>query len=232
MSVRAGARPGEWNGQDDRDQGMRFGLASVEQWNLGLSASAVAASLALGTPHFATSLAAGALLEAVNLGALRRSAVRFFAGEMGRSWTGAFALRFLYLAGGIFLTLQAGAHPVALLIGLSIAMPAVLVDAWLNRPPILDPATLPILLDDEPDDETREAAELAGRDERLSIFGRLFPTATLPKGTVPSEPVPFESATSQDLPIASLATRSHSTEAALPNAEMGPARPGPDETRR
>lgn len=216
MDVRAGARPGEWNGQDDRDQGMRFGLARVEQWNLGLSASAVAASLALETPHFATSLAAGALLEAVNLGALRRSAVRFFAGEMGRSWTGAFALRFLFLAGGIFLTLQAGAHPVALLIGLSIAMPAALVDAWLNRPPILDPATLPVLLDEEPDDETREAAELAARDERLSIFGRLFPTAALPKETVPNVSLPSQSLSS---PL-------------LPNAEMGPARTGPDETRR
>ena len=154
---------------------MQFGLAKVEQWNLGLSAGAVAASLALGTPHFATSLAAGALLEAVNLGALRRSALRFFGGEMTRSWTGAFALRFLLLAAGIFLTLQAGAHPVALLIGLSIAMPAVLVDAWLNRPPILDPATLPVFLEDEND----EAEDLA-RSEGLSITGELFPTHVTP----------------------------------------------------
>ncbi|MBY0399022.1 hypothetical protein K2X89_01920 [Myxococcota bacterium] len=194
-------------------------MAKVEQWNLGLSASAVAASLALETPHFATSLAAGAFLEAVNLGALRRSALRFFAGELGGTWTGAFTLRFLFLAGGIFLTLQAGAHPVALLIGLSIAMPAVLIDAWLNRPPILDPATLPVLLDEDIDDETREAAELAARDERLSIsgsifgsiFGRLFPTATLPTETLPTAQIPT---------------------ATLPNAERGPESPGPDETRR
>ena len=204
----------------ERNESMRFGLARVEQWNLGLSASAVAASLALETPHFATSLAAGAFLEAVNLGALRRSAVRFFAGgEMGRTWTGAFALRFLFLAGGIFLTLEAGAHPVALLIGLSIAMPAALVDAWLNRPPILDPATLPVLVDEDVADEVREAAELAARDERLSIFGHLFPTATipaalpvvLPKGTAPTGTLPSQNP---------------------PNAEMGPASPGPDETRR
>lgn len=163
---------------------MKFALARVEQWNLGLSASAVAASLALETPHFATSLAAGALLEACNLGALRRSALSFFTGQMTRSWTGAFALRFLLLGAGIFFTLQAGANPVALLIGLSIAMPAVLIDAWLNRPPILDPATLPVFHDDE---EVDEEVEQALRDERLSLgaltgsmTGQLFPTHVRP----------------------------------------------------
>jgi hypothetical protein len=166
---------------------MSFALAKVERLNLGLSASAVAASLALESPHFATSLAAGAFLEALNLGALRRSAAHFFAGEMTRSWTGAFALRFLALGAGIFLTLQAGANPVALLIGLSIAMPAVLIDAWLNRPPILDPASLPVLLDGELDgeldDDARESAELSARDEKLSLLGRLFPTRVLPPPT-------------------------------------------------
>jgi hypothetical protein len=164
---------------------MKFALARVEQWNLGLSASAVAASLALATPHFATSLAAGAFLEAVNLGALRRSALRFFGGEMTRSWTGAFALRFLLLAAGIFLTLQAGAHPVALLIGLSIAMPAVLIDAWLNRPPVLDPATLPVFLDDE-SDETDPVA----RAEGLSLTGELFPTHVTPRASTQWESQP------------------------------------------
>lgn len=154
---------------------MKFALARVEQWNLGLSASAVAASLALETPEFATSLAAGALLEALNLGALRRSAMSFFTGQMTRSWTGAFALRFLFLAAGIFITLQAGANPVALLIGLSIAMPAVLIDAWLNRPPILDPATLPVFLDDE---ELDDAAEQALRDERFSMYGAMYGAMT------------------------------------------------------
>jgi len=168
---------------------MKIALARVEQWNLGLSASAVAASLALETPHFATSLAAGALLEALNFGALRRSALRFFAGEMTRSWTGAFALRFLALAAGIFLTLQAGAHPIGLLIGLSLAMPAVLIDAWLNRPPILDPATLPVLLDDDADDDAGETAELAARDERLSILGRLFPTRVTPRAPRSDSPL-------------------------------------------
>lgn len=164
---------------------MRFELAKAERWNLGLSAGAVAASLALATPHFATSLAAGALLEAMNLGALRRSALRFFSGELTRSWTGAFALRFLALAAGIFLTLQAGAHPVALLIGLSLAMPAVLIDAWLNRPAIVDPATLPVLLDEEPDDDAHEAARQADRDAGLAWSGSLFRTRILPPSRAP-----------------------------------------------
>jgi len=158
---------------------MKFALARVEQWNLGLSASAVAASLALETPHFATSLAAGAFLEAVNLGALRRAALRFFGGQLTRSWTGAFALRFLLLAAGIFLTLQAGANPAAMLIGLSLAMPAVLVDAWINRPPILDPANLPVFLEDEADDETDDDLDEAaseGRTKGFSLTGELFTT--------------------------------------------------------
>ncbi|MEZ4332192.1 MAG: hypothetical protein R3F35_10590 [Myxococcota bacterium] len=208
---------------------MKFALAKVEQWNLGLSAGAVAASFALETPHFATSLAAGALLEAVNLGALRRGAVQFFAGRMTRSWTGAFAFRFLALAAGIFLTLQAGAHPVALLIGLSLAMPAALIDAWLNRPPILDPATLPVLLGEELgeglDEDAREAAELARRDERLSLLGRLFPTHVVPTGLVALEgagtaPAPAASEAAGESPAV---------------AEMNPdqtVRSGPDETRR
>lgn len=181
----------------------KLSLAKVEQWNLGLSASAVAASLALETPHFATSLAAGAFLEALNLGALRRSALQFFSGRMTRSWTGAFALRFLVLAAAIFLTLQAGANPVALLIGLSIAMPAVLIDAWLNRPPILDPATLPVFLDEE-DDEAAEPGSRADawgegveHDAGLSLTGELFATHWTPRapGANDSQPTALHPAT-------------------------------------
>lgn len=145
---------------------MKFELAKVEQWNLGLSASAVAASYALVTPHFATSLAAGAFLEAINLGAIHRAAQRLFAGElMSGGWVGGLSLRFIILGTAIYLTMHAGANPIALLIGLSIAMPATVIDAWLNRPPILDPATLPVFLDDRIDD---------GEDDRLWQIGRLF----------------------------------------------------------
>ena len=145
---------------------MKFELASVEQWNLGLSVSAAAATYALATPHFATSLAAGAFLEAINLGAIHRASKRLFAGEiMSGGWVGGLSMRFLLLGTAIFVTMQAGANPVALLIGLSIAMPATLIDAWLNRPPIVDPATLPVFLDDGIDED---------EDDRLWLNGRLF----------------------------------------------------------
>jgi hypothetical protein len=145
---------------------VKFELAKVEQWNLGLSASAVAVSYALVTPHFATSLAAGAFLEAINLGAIHRASKRLFAGElMSAGWVGGLSLRFIILGTAIYLTMHAGANPIALLIGLSIAMPATLIDAWLNRPPIVDPATLPVFLDDGIDD---------GEDDRLWQTGRLF----------------------------------------------------------
>ncbi len=138
----------------------------MEQWNLGLSAGAVAASYALVTPHFAGSLAAGAFIEAINLGAIHRAAKRLFAGElMSSGWIGGLALRFILLGAAIFVTMRAGAHPVALLIGLSIAMPATLIDAWINRPPIVDPATLPVFLDDGIDDD---------EDDRIFQTGRLF----------------------------------------------------------
>ncbi len=145
---------------------MRFELAKVEQWNIGLSASAVAASYALVTPHFATSLAAGAFLEAINLGAIHRAAKRLFAGEiLSRGWVGGLSMRFIILGVAIFITMNAGANPIGLLIGLSIAMPATIIDAWLNRPPIVDPSTLPVLLDDGIDQD---------EDDRLWQNGRLF----------------------------------------------------------
>lgn len=145
-------------------------LERVERLNLGLSAGAIAASYALATPHFATSVALGACLEAVNFGTLMRGARHFFAGDIQGAgpWMGVFAMRFLMLGAGIFIFLQLGANPAALLIGLSIAMPAALIDAWLNRPPVVDPATLPALgADDESWDRWSvwRAAETAPREE-------------------------------------------------------------------
>ena len=144
-------------------------LERVERLNLGLSAGAIAASYALETPHFATSVALGACLEAVNFGTLMRGARHFFAGNIRGAgpWMGVFAIRFVMLGAGIFFLLQLGAHPVALVIGLSIAMPAVLIDAWLHRPPVVDPSTLPAL---ETDEESWErwsvwrASEVAPRE--------------------------------------------------------------------
>ena len=141
-------------------------LATVEQWNLGLSAGAVAASFAFATPFFAISLAAGAFLEAINLGAIHRAARKLFPGEMmSGGWVGGPAIRFMLLGTAIYLTITSGAHPVAFVVGLSIAMPATVIDAWINRPPVVDPATLPVFLEDGIDE---------GEDSRLFQIGRLF----------------------------------------------------------
>lgn len=163
---------------------MKLELARVERLNLGLSAGAVAASFALVTPHFAGSLAAGAFLEALNLGAIVRGAQKFFGGDVGgtRGWIGVFSMRFLTLGAAIYVTMQAGANPAALLIGLSIAMPATVIDAWFNRPPVLDPATLPTFLEPDADLDTDAAAAQARSDaeywDNYSVWrpGRLITT--------------------------------------------------------
>ncbi|HXV37240.1 MAG TPA: hypothetical protein VEC18_08825 [Myxococcota bacterium] len=122
----------------------------IERWNLAISAGAVATSLALATPAFATSLAVGAALEAANFRALRRSAQFLFSGVLPsqRAWGAVFGLRFALLAIGIGAALYFGADALGLLIGLSLIMPATLIEAWRSRPPI-DP-NAPRLDDDDP----------------------------------------------------------------------------------
>lgn len=102
---------------------------------------------------FATSLALGAALEAFNYGALHRSARALFGGAIqgGGPWVAVFAMRFVFLSVGIILSMQAGADPVGLVIGLSLAMPATLIMAWINRPRVTDPETLPALDADDPE---------------------------------------------------------------------------------
>ena len=122
----------------------------IERWNLGISAGAVATSLVVATPGFALSLALGAVLEAVNFRSLQRSA-RFLLFEAiggARGWIVVFALRFSLLAVCIGAALYLGAHAIALLLGLSLIIPAVLIEAWRNRPPIL--ADAPALDADDP----------------------------------------------------------------------------------
>lgn len=122
----------------------------MERLNFGISAGAVAAGFALASPAFATSLAVGAAIEAVNFRALRAGATQLFAGNLvaGKAWAMGFGVRFAFLAVAISLALGAGAHPVALVIGLSTTIPAVLVGAWLQRPAV-DP-TAPALDADDP----------------------------------------------------------------------------------
>ena len=122
----------------------------IERTNLTLSAGAVAASLALASPGFAVSLAVGALLEAWNFRGLRRSAQFLFWGQIRGSggWLGVYSLRMSLLVIGIGAALYFGAHPVGLLIGLSLIMPATVIEAWRARPPV-DPAA-PSLAEGDP----------------------------------------------------------------------------------
>jgi hypothetical protein len=122
----------------------------IERWNLAISAGAVATSLAVATPLFATSLAVGAALEAANFHALRRSAQFLFWGVMPgeRAWAAVFGMRFGLLALGIGAALYLGADAVGLLVGLSIILPATVIETWRSRPPV--DANAPKLDDDDP----------------------------------------------------------------------------------
>jgi hypothetical protein len=113
-------------------------LDPVERLNLGISAGAVAAGLALASVPFAASLALGAALEALNFRVLHGAAERLFAGDlaMGRAWAVGFGARFVMLAVAIGYALHAGAHPIGLTLGLSTIVPAVVAGAWLQRPPV------------------------------------------------------------------------------------------------
>jgi hypothetical protein len=122
----------------------------MERLNFGLSAGALAVSLAVASPAFSSSLALGVALEAVNFRALRVSASRLLSGELqgSRVWTVLLALRLTLLLGSMGLALAAGAHPIGLLIGVSMVVPAALIGAWILRPPI-DPSA-PALPPDDP----------------------------------------------------------------------------------
>ena len=119
----------------------------VERLNLALCAGAVLASYPLVSPAFAASVAAGGLLEAANFRGLARAGQRLFAGRQ-HSWTAGWALRFALLGVGIAAALYFGADPVGLVVGLSLIVPAALVEAWRSRPPVL--ADVPALPPEDP----------------------------------------------------------------------------------
>ena len=130
----------------------RAGLLRVERLNFTLSAGAVAASFAFFTPQIASSVAAGALLEVVNFRSMHASARSFFAGRFGGAglWVGVAGLRLAVLGGAIVLAVMLGAHPVAFVAGLSIVLPAVLLDSWWNRPAVIDQSDYPVPDPDDP----------------------------------------------------------------------------------
>jgi hypothetical protein len=128
-------------------------MATVQRYNLLMSAGAIAASLVLSSPRFAGSLALGALVETVNFRALWRFSQRgLFAGAAAPHlavW--AFAMRFLVLGFVVWALLASGAHPIGFLLGLSLIVPAMLLAAWRNRP-----APGPLTSGPPPDDESWE----------------------------------------------------------------------------
>jgi hypothetical protein len=109
---------------------------AVQGLCLAFSAGAAAASWALVSPRFAGSLALGAALEAVNFRALFGYWQRALIGSERFGWArfASFGLRFVALAAAIWAALALGAHPVGLLIGLSLVVPGVLLAAWRARP--------------------------------------------------------------------------------------------------
>jgi hypothetical protein len=125
-------------------------IEPIERWNLAISAGAVTTSLVFTTPAFALSLALGAALEAANFRGLQRSARFLLFDAVGGSsgWIAVFALRFSLLAICIGAALYFGAHPIGLLLGLSLIMPALLIEAWRTRPQI--DADAPALDADDP----------------------------------------------------------------------------------
>lgn len=143
-------------------------LAPVERTNLALSAGAAALALVATGPGFAASLLAGAALESVNFRGLHRTSAAFFTGELpgGGAFRAIAGLRVLLLAVGIAVALGIGAHPVGLVIGLSLILPAAVIEAWRHRPPVVPDA--PCLGPDDPEWERWDAwraSERAARDD-------------------------------------------------------------------
>ncbi len=111
-------------------------LRPIERLNVTLGAGAVAGAAVLASPAFAASVALGAALEVVNFRALYRASLALFAGQVPTSgaWLLVFGLRFVLLAVAVGVALGSGAHPVGLVLGLSMIVPAALIAAWRARP--------------------------------------------------------------------------------------------------
>ena len=139
-------------------------LDPIERTNLALSAGAAALAFAWTSPGFAVSLLAGAALEWANFRGLYRSASAFFGGDLPGSnvFRAAAGLRFLLLGVGIAVALGIGAHPVGLAIGLSLILPAAVIEAWRHRPPAAPDA--PRLAPDDPEWERWDAWRARERD--------------------------------------------------------------------
>ncbi len=126
-------------------------LDPIERVSIVFSAGSVGAAYAFTSPRFATGVAVGVALEAVNLRAQVRTARAFFAGGWDRgARLAGFGVRFGLLALGIVAALEFGTDPLGLLVGFSLSMPAVVFWAWRNRPPVIEQTAAPVLAPDDP----------------------------------------------------------------------------------
>ena len=109
----------------------------IEQVHALLAALAIAASAVVVGPWFSASLALGVVLAMFNFRALRRATQRLFSGDLAGSkpWVLLFAIRFGLLGAAMYLALASGAHPIGLVVGLSMIVPAVVLFAW-RRPAV------------------------------------------------------------------------------------------------
>ena len=142
-----------------------------ERANLTLSAGAVATSFAFAPPAFAASLAVGAVLEVANFRALRRAKQRLFAGEIqgGWAWSALFGLRFALLGCAMYIVLRSGADPIALVLGLSLIVPATLWVAWRTPPPVV-PASALLAVPPPDDPSWEEWNPWLASERRLKAF--------------------------------------------------------------
>ncbi len=111
----------------------------IEQLNVALSAGAVAGAAVLVTPHFAMSVAVGALLEVLNFRGLAIASGALFRGALQGSaaWLLLLALRLGLVGAALYGAIRfGGVDPVGVLIGLSVVLPASLIGAWRLRPPV------------------------------------------------------------------------------------------------
>jgi hypothetical protein len=145
----------------------------AERVNVGISAGAVAASFAVASPHFAGSLAVGAALEAMNFRFMHGVAEALFAGSVngGGAWVGVLSLRLGLVFAGIVAAMTAGAHPLALVIGLSLAMPATVIAAWLNRSEVIEQEPNPGIDPEDPSWDRYSIWRAAERDEEDGEIG-------------------------------------------------------------
>lgn len=126
----------------------RKGIISVGRWYLALVAGAVSVAWFASSPGVAISLLCGAGIGALNFFLIYRNCQAIFLGAAGGERNGTvvaalgFCLRFGMLLLVVAVSIYIGAHPVGLVIGLSLIVPAILIQTWISRPAVDRAATL------------------------------------------------------------------------------------------